>query len=169
MGFAPGMNKRQKSLVIELAIVVGATAIVVIGMVNLKDWVNRSEAVRAMEQLGRAIGQYRESNGSLPPQSYIENIKPSLEGYVRLGQLQYRGLWIDLESTGDDILAYTLKRYGSSFIDDGYVVLRLDGTVEWLVEEEFEAILAKQQSQHELRMLRSSPDEDSAWNSGFKR
>ena len=147
------MNRQQKTILIEFAVVMVITAIAVVTMINFKDWVNRSEAMRAMEQLGQIVIQYRQEHGSVPPESYVDSIKEDLEGHVRLGKLQYRGLWIDFESTPDEILAYTEKNYRSVFVDKGYVVLRLDGRVQWLSKQECETLLARQQSQKEIQML----------------
>jgi hypothetical protein len=61
-------------------------------------------------------------------------------------------LWIDFESPGDEILAYTEKKYPSSFLSDGFVVLRLNGRVEWMGKEEFKKLLAQQQSPMEGQM-----------------
>jgi len=147
------MNRQQKTILIEFAVVMVITAIAVVTMINFKDWVNRSEAMRAMEQLGQIVIRYRQEHGSVPPESYVDSIKEDLEGYVRLGKLRYRGLWIDFESTPDEILAYTEKNYRSVFVDKGYVVLRLDGRVQWLSKQECETLLARQQSQKEIQML----------------
>lgn len=146
------MNRRQKAILIESLAVIAVTAIAVWGMVNLKDWINRSEAMRAMEQLGEEVLQYRTENGSVPPESYVERIKETLEGHVRLGRLQYRARWIGFDATSDEILAYTEKSYPSSLLDDGYVVLRLDGRVQWMKKRQFETLLAQQQSQTEIDM-----------------
>ena len=81
--------------------------------------------MRAMEQLSREVFKYREDQGILPPESYIASIKKNLEGWVRLGNLQYRARWIGPEATDDEVLAYTEKQYRSSLLSDGYVVLRL--------------------------------------------
>ena len=147
------MNKRQKITLIKFITVILATAIAVVAMINIKDWVNRSEAMRAMEHLGQKILAYREAYHSVPPESFVTNIKESLEGYVRLGNVQYRGIWIDSESTPEEILAYAEKKYPSSLLDDGFVVLRLSGRVEWLGTKQFRKTLAQQQSQKEIEML----------------
>ena len=150
------MNKRQKAILVESIAVIVITAVVVVGMVNLKDWVNRSEAKLAMSQLGEIALNYRKdpNHPTLPPQSYIDSIKGNLEGWVRLGDnLQYRALWIEPDATSDEILAYTEKNYRSSLLGRGYIVLRLDGRVEWVNKQEFEAVLAQQQSAEELQML----------------
>jgi len=121
-------------------------------MINFKDWINRSEAMRAMEHLARIVRQYRKDRGVVPPESYIDSIKESLEGHVRLGKLNYRAQWLDLESTPDEILAYAEKNY-HSLIGKGFVVLRLDGRVEWMHKKVFENLLAQQQSPVEIQMM----------------
>jgi len=148
------MNKRQKAILLEFVTVILATVIAVIAMINFKDWVNRSEAIGAMEQLSQEVLRYRKEYGAVPPESYVTNIKKDLKGWVRLGDLKYRAQWIDLEATPDEILAYTEKTYPSSLLNDGYVVLRLDGRVEWMGKQQFEKLLAQQQSKTEIDMLR---------------
>ena len=133
--------------------VVVITAIAVVAMINFRDWVNHSEARRAMEHLGQIVLQYRKDHGALPPESHVANIKEDLKGHVRLGELQYRALWIDSDSTNDEILAYTEKNYRSLLIGRGYIVLRLDGRVEWMGKKEFKTLLAQQQSPEEIQML----------------
>jgi hypothetical protein len=147
------MNKRQRAILTEFIIVMAVTAVAVTAMINLKDWINRSEAMRAMEQLGEIVRNYRGIRHSVPPESYVDDIRKSLEGHVRLGDLHYRGLWIDVESDPNEVLAYTEKSYHSFWISNGYIVLRLDGSVEWLGKQEFESLLAQQQSQIELQTL----------------
>ncbi len=157
------MDKRQKRILIEFFIVIGLTTIAVVAMIYFRHWVNHSEAMRAMEHLGRIVVEYRKSQGSVPPQSYIDSVRNQLEGSPRLGDLQYRAFWIDFESGPDEIMAYSEKDYGSWFIGKGYIVLRLDGTVQWLDKQECEAILKKQQSRKELEMLKEKQMETSGW------
>lgn len=157
------MDKRQKRILIEFFVVIGLTTIAVLAMIYFRNWVNQSEAMRAMEHLGRIVVEYRNDHGSVPPQSYIDSIKSQLEGSPRLGDLQYRALWIDFESGPDVILAYTEKEYGSWFIGNGYIVLQLDGTVQWLDKQKCEEILKQQQSQKELEMLREKQIETTGW------
>ena len=147
------MNKRQKAILVKFIIVIVITAVAVVAMINFKDWVNRSEAMRAMEHLGQVVLQYRKNHGSVPPESYVDGIKEDLEGHVRLGNLRYRARWLDFESTPDEILAYTEKNYRSLLVGKGYVVLRLDGRVEWMGKREFETLLAQHQSPMEIQML----------------
>ncbi|MCJ7730231.1 MAG: hypothetical protein MUO27_10205 [Sedimentisphaerales bacterium] len=146
------MNRHQKAILTNIIAVMVITVLAVAVMINFKDWVNRSESMRAMESLGQIALQYRKEHGSVPPQSYVDRLKEDLPGGVRLGGLRYRGLWVDFESSGDEILAYAEKRYRSSFLSDGFVVLRLDGRVEWIGEEEFKKLLAQQQSPMEAQM-----------------
>ena len=133
--------------------VIVITAIAVVAMINFRDLVNRSEARRAMEHLGKIVLKYRKDYGSVPPETYVTSIKENLKGDVRLGELQYRALWIDSDSTPDEILAYTEKNYPSLLVSGGYVVLRLDGRVEWMDKKEFKTLLAQQQSPEEIQML----------------
>ncbi len=123
-----------------------ATVAAVIGMVQLKDYVNRSEAMRAMTQLGQRVLEYRKQYGSLPPQSFVDDIKGQVEGAVRIGNVNYRARWIGLDASADTILAYSQKHLPSSFLKDGYVVLRLNGTVEWLPTQEFADVFARQRT-----------------------
>jgi len=146
------MNRRQKAILTNIVTVLVITVFAVVAMINFKDWVNRSEAIRAMEYLGQAALQYRKEHGSVPPQSFVDRVKENLPGGVRLGDLQYRGLWISFESPGDEILAYAKKEYRSLLFSEGFVVLRLDGHVEWMGKEEFKKLLAKQQKPIENHM-----------------
>ena len=136
-------------------IVIAITAIAVVAMINFRDWVNHSEAMRAMEHLGQIVLKYRDdpNHPSVPPKSWVDSQRENLPGNVRLGNLQYRARWIDFESTPDEILAYTEKNYRSLLIGSGYIVLRLDGRVEWMGKKEFEMLLAQQQSPEEIQML----------------
>ena len=146
------MNRRQKLVLRDFVIVIVITAIAVVAMLNFKDLVNRSEARRAMEQLGREVVEYRKTRGSVPRESYIDSIKEDLEGHLRLGKLQYRGRWIDFESPPETILAYTKGNYRSFLLGKGYIVLRLNGEVQWMGRQEFESLLAQQQSPTEIEM-----------------
>ena len=83
------MNRKQKATLIKFTTVIVITIIAIFVMVNLKDWVNRSEAVRAMEQLSQLVLQYREKHGSSPPEYYINSIKEKLQGH---------GLWVYLRT-----------------------------------------------------------------------
>jgi hypothetical protein len=147
------MYKRQKTILINFIIVIVITVVTVVAMINVKDFINRSEALRAMGQLSRIVLDYRNKYGLVPPESNIEKIKDELEGSIRFGKLYYRARWINIDSTSDEILAYVEKKYSSFFLSDGYVLLRLDGRVEWMATKEFESLLAKQQSPMEIEMM----------------
>jgi len=148
------VNRRQKAILIDFVVVITITAVAVLAMINLKDWVNRSEAMRAVEQLGQEVLNYRNEHGSVPPESYIDSIKESLQGRARLGKLWYRARWIDFDCPPDEILAYSEKNYHSLFLSSGFIVLRLDGKVEWMDKQKFEALLARQQSPLEIQTMK---------------
>jgi formylmethanofuran dehydrogenase subunit B len=144
------MNLRQKNLIKSLVLVVLVTVAMVIGLVNFKDWVNRNEAMRAMQHLGQIVLAYRQEEGSVPPGYYVDSIQEQLVGSERLGQLKYRARWIEYGAGSDEILAYTRKNYRHLLFGSGAVVLRLDGRVEWMKKKEFDALLASQQSRFEI-------------------
>lgn len=146
------MYKRQKAILIKFIVVILITVITVVAMINFKDWINRSEAILAMEHLGKAITGYRDKHGSAPAQSFIDQIENKLPGFIRLGDLKYRARWLDFESDDDVILAYTEKKYNSLFLKGGYVVLRLGGETEWMDKEPFETLLESQQTTMEKQM-----------------
>ncbi|MBN1795706.1 MAG: hypothetical protein JW804_03455 [Sedimentisphaerales bacterium] len=151
------LNKRQKKIVYDLVSVVVVTVIVVIAMFNFKDYVNRSEAMRAMTHLGQICLDYRSENNQVPSTYYVDSIKKQLEGGVRAGEIIYRGRWITFGASDDEILAYTKKGYGRFFLGSGYIVLRLDGTVEWMKPQQFKELLASRQSTEEKRFTEQNP------------
>ncbi len=144
------VNERQRALLTESILVLAATVLAVAGLIHLKDYINRSEAMRAMGQLGGQILEYRRQNGSLPPESFISNIKGRLEGAARLGNIKYRALYIVPDAPAETILAYSLRRYPTSLWPDGYVILRLDGAVEWLSTGQFTALFTAQRTPMEV-------------------
>jgi len=122
------------------------------GFANIKNKINRSESIRAMKILGQEILKYRKNYGSLPNEIYITQIKERI-GAVRIGNVQYRATWIEYGAPPETtILAYAPKKY-SGVVKDGYVVLWLDGRVEWIDKKEFEKTLHDQQKQQEIRWL----------------
>jgi len=147
------MNRRQKAVLTKFFVVITITALMVTGMVNFKDWVNRSEALRAMEHMGKIVLRHRKEKGVIPSESYIITIKEQLEGHARLGDIQYRALWIDSESSEDEILAYVEHNFRSLFIKEGFIVLFLDGRVNWMDKQEFKTLLRSQQSPMEIEAL----------------
>jgi len=149
------MNERQKKIIRDFTTVIAITFIVIFAVINIRDWINHSEAMLAMKHLGKIVLQYRKESGFVPSESYIDNIKEDIKGQVRIGDLRYRALWIDMDCTDDEILAYTEQSYRSPFFHSGYIVLRLDGRVEWMENDEFEKLLAKQQKPGEILMQKS--------------
>ncbi|MBN2456686.1 MAG: hypothetical protein JXB29_09165 [Sedimentisphaerales bacterium] len=147
------MNRRQKVIIRDSFIIIAITVITVVAMINLRAHVNHSEAMRAMEDLARNVMEYKSQHGLVPPESYVLSIRDDLLGHVRLTNLQYRARWIDLDCTADEILAYSERNLHSLFLGHGFIVLRLDGRVEWIDKDEFQEILSQQQSPDEIQML----------------
>ena len=152
------MNKRQKALLVESVTIIMVTAIAVVSMMHLKGWVSRSETIRAMEQLGQLAVKYRKEKGSVPSEYHIKNIKGNFEEHIGFGKLQYRARCIDFDSKPDEILAYVEKRHRATLLSDGYVVLQLDGNVQWMDKQEFKKLLSQQQkkSPEEMQMLQNN-------------
>jgi hypothetical protein len=145
------MNKRQRSIIANFIFVTAGTAIFVGVMINVKDVVNKSEAIRAMELLGEGVRKYRDNYHSTPPESYFNQLKNSIST-VRLGDVRYRAQWIGFDDGPDTVLAYSYKNY-RFFVKRGYVVMRLDGSVEWIERGEFVKLLKKQQTETEVKLL----------------
>ena len=153
------MDKRQKSILAESITVIIITVVAVVGLVNFKDYVNRSETLQAMRVVGAGIIAFQEKNGMLPQEGYIEQLreeikKGEIKGGVRMGNLQYRGLFIEPHSEPNEILLYSKKEYSSSFLDDGYAVLFLDGTVKWMDVDKFNDLLSHQQTDYEKHIYK---------------
>ncbi len=145
------MHKRQKNILTDFITIIIITAIAVVAMIEFKNWVSRSEAMRAMQHLSTIVAEYRKAHGSIPPESYVNSIKEDLEGHVRIGNLQYRARWIDFESSPDEILAYVERNYRSLYLGHGFVVLRMDGSVTWMNKQEFETLFARQRKPMEVQ------------------
>lgn len=150
------MNPRQKRSIINFVIVLTITMICVAGMTNLREAINKSEVAREMDFIGQGLLEYRSRNGSLPPESYIVTAREKMQ-IVRLGGITYRAVWIAYDAKDDTVLAHAYRQY-KWFVKSGYIVLRLDGRVEWMEKDEFEKILALQQSQTEIEWLREHQD-----------
>jgi hypothetical protein len=148
------VNRRQKAILAEVVTVFVFTLAAVVGMINFKDYVNRSEAITAMRQVGQLVVHHQAQTGKVPPESLIKSRMKDIKGSPRLGNLKYRGLWIEYEAEPNAILAYAEKKYPSSLLDDGYVVLQLNGAVVWTGKDRFEQLLASQQSDVEIEMTR---------------
>jgi hypothetical protein len=133
-------------MLIKFGLVTAATVAAAFAMYELKNWANRSEALRAMGQLAKIVSEYKQKNGSIPPESYVEGLKEKLEGRVRMGNLHYRARWISFDSSPDTIVAFVRKRYNSLFFKPGAIVLLFDGRVEWMDEASFEKLYARQKN-----------------------
>ena len=153
------MNARQKELVAHTVIIVVFTTAMVVGFANIKNAINRSEVIRAMELLGNEILQHRKTYGSLPSEYQVKQFAETI-GAVRLEYFHYRAQWIEFGSVPDTtILAYSQKNY-RGFVKAGYVVLWLNGRVEWINKKPFEKILAMQQEQQELQWIKEHLQQD---------
>ena len=146
------MNRQQKWVLTNFSLVVLITIFAVLGMIELKNRVNLSESMRAMEQLQQAVVAYKQKNGSVPPESHIEGLKQSFEGQLRLGKLNYRARWIKFDSPPETILAYVKKDYHSFFYHPIVIVLRIDGRIDWMEPDSFKKLLASQQTALEIEM-----------------
>jgi len=81
------VNRKQKNLVVNVITVVVFTTVMIAGFAYIKDGVNRSEAIRSMNILGKELLRYRSSYGSLPPETYVKQYSDAI-GAVRLPSLQ---------------------------------------------------------------------------------
>ena len=154
------MNARQKALLRDIIVVTLVTAIFVVAMMNVKNYLNRSEAILAMKNLGQIITQYHNKHGALPPEFHINKIKDEVAGSPRLGKIHYRASQIGFDADDDTIVAYAKKDYHSIFLSPGYVVLTLNGSVKWMEPEKFEAALTEQTSGAESFYLTNPKDRD---------
>lgn len=130
--------------------IVGTAAFVAV-MLNVRDYVNRAEATRTMEYLGEKVRQYRAKYNSTPPKSYLTGQRTDFQD-ARLGDFEYRAPWIEFGASPDTTLAYARKNY-QFLVGKGYIVMRLDGHVEWMEKDKFEAVLKKQQTEAEIELL----------------
>ena len=128
---------RKKRLMIDVGVVLVITAVAVVSMIHLKDYINRREALLAVQQLGEKILAYQETQGSLPPEETVQALKQQVSGRARLGRLTYRAPWITPQSRPDSLLAFTQQDYNSLIVSNGFIILRLDGTVQWLNTQQF--------------------------------
>jgi hypothetical protein len=146
------VNIQQKKLVANIITVTFFTIVMIVGFANIKNSINRTESIRAMNVLSKEVFSYRQKYGSLPNQIYVDDFIDRA-GLVRIGALQYRAAWIEYGSEPNStILAYSEKIY-SGFVKSGYVVLWYDGRVEWYEKKYFEKLLADQQKKDEVKWL----------------
>jgi hypothetical protein len=149
------MNKAQTRLLTNLIGTVVIIVVFIFGFGNFKDYVNKTEAIRAFKQLGQEVLKYRNETGQLPSEAMIANLKEQLEGSARVGNIDYRAQYISIDSPPDTIVAYTDKEY-NWLIKSGFVVLLLDGRVLYLAPKEFNDLLAKQRTAFEAEQMKKS-------------
>ena len=143
------MNKRQKWALIKFTAVVLITVGSVAVIAELKNGVNQAETFRAMEHFGKIVSDYKQKNGYVPPESFVDNLKESLVGRARLGDFHYRARWLDADSTPNTILAFTRSGSGSLFFKPEVIVLFHDGKVQRMDEESFDKLFSSQQKPEE--------------------
>ncbi|OHB55277.1 MAG: hypothetical protein A2Y07_10970 [Planctomycetes bacterium GWF2_50_10] len=145
------MDRVQRKLVRHVFTICFLTLLFVFTMINFKDVVTKRESMIAMGELGKFILDYRSKMGSLPSQYTVESVIPSLRPNARLGPIQYRAPWIGYDAGPDTIVVYSSRDFNSFLLEDGAVVLTLDGKVHFWDEEKFRETLSHQQSQAEIR------------------
>jgi hypothetical protein len=150
------LNKRQLSVVRHFLIVIVVTLLFVFGLINLRDGLNRSEMQREMEVLGASIKDYRQKNGSLPSESWIRS---QVQSFARLGNVEYRAKSVLYDSPPETIIANCMQNSYSMLIKKAYIVLRLDGSVEWLAPDVYAKTVKEQENaaQNELFRLYGQP------------
>ena len=153
------MDRRQKKLIANIVVVIAFTAAMVAGFANVKNIINRSEAMRATELLGKEILSYKHTYGSLPSENYARQFIEQI-GAVRLGDFQYRAQWIEFGCDPNaTILAHAEKKY-AGFVKSGVVVLWLSGKTEWIDKKHFGEIIKAQQKKQELRWIQEHLQND---------
>jgi hypothetical protein len=147
------MDRRQKKLAANIVVVIMFTVIMVAGFANVKNLINRSESMRAMELLGKEVLSYKKNYGSLPSENYARQFAEEI-GAVRLGDFQYRSQWIEFGCDPNaTVLAYAEKNY-KGFVKSGAAVLWLSGKTEWIDKKHFSEIVKSQQNKQELQWIR---------------
>jgi hypothetical protein len=145
------MNRRQTLVIRHIVTVLIVTLLFIFGLINLRDAINRSECMREMGELSKAIQEYRRKNGSLPAESWL---KPKIEDLARSGTPEYRARYVLYDSPPDTILAYTKQRSSAILVKSGYVVMQLDGQVKWMPPEEFTQLLEQQDAYRDRELFR---------------
>ena len=146
------MDPKQKRVLKKIVMVAIFTTVMAVSLMTLKDYINKSEAMRAMDLVSREALAYRKSYGSLPSESNITKFLDRIQA-VRLGNFNYRAMWIEYGSNADTtILAYSKKNYKWP-LRPGYITLWLNGKTQWLTAEQFEPILQNQQNKIEMDVL----------------
>jgi hypothetical protein len=150
------LNKRQLSVIRHFLVVIVVTLLFVFGLINLRDSLNRSEMNREMEVLATSIKDYRQRNGSLPSESWI---RTQVQSFVRLANLEYRAKSVLYDSPPETIVASCMQNSYSMLVKKAYIVLRLDGSVEWLAPDVYAKAIKEQDiaTQNELFRLYGQP------------
>jgi len=154
------MNKKQKNFVIRLAIVAIVTTLMVLAISNFKEVINRSEATMATEQLGGLVKKKKNHYGSFPPASYLENLTAQVQGSARLGTVVYRADCITCSSGAKAVLMFVKKEYSGLLQNDGFIVVRLDGSIEWLNPDKFEIEMSLENRSCEITLSKLGKVQD---------
>lgn len=155
------MNRRQKMLLIQFIVVIVITCVLVVVMYGMKEVVNRNESMRAMTHLSRLLTQYRQKYGSLPDEDYIDQVRDQLEGWARFGEPVYRLKWIGQNAPDAEVLTYVKKQYSGLMVNDGYVIMRMNGNVEWLSKNNFEKMMKGRWAKDEPKPMQiNSPQKE---------
>jgi hypothetical protein len=145
------VNKHQLVIVRHFLAVIIVTMLIVFGLINLRDMINKSESMREMGVLAMTIKDYRSKTGSFPPESWL---KPLESSFVRLGGLKYRAQQVFYDSPPETILAYNKHKSYAILVPSGYAVMQVDYQVKWMPPKQFEELLAKQEKGRELELYR---------------
>lgn len=148
------MNKKQRGLLVRLVVVVVITVGMVFAMVNVKEFVNKKEAMLAVGNLNVEIFKYKQANGKWPLQSYVDEKAKQIQGRARLGAVEYRGNLLGYVGSDDVVVVYVKRDYSGLFLDSGYIVAKVNGKVEWLSEEEFDILMSLQWTAEELKKMK---------------
>lgn len=147
------MNRRQKSLFINILTVSVVTIIAMFALFDLRNHVNRKEAGRAITYLATVITDFKKNSGYLPPKRYVEAARKKIPENVRLSNFYYRARWISFDDKPDTPLAYSRLIQNSVFYKSCYIVLKLDCTIETVPQDDFEKKLEQIQSEAEKTVM----------------
>jgi len=144
------MNKKQRGMLVRLVVVIVITVGMVFAMVNVKEVVNKKEAMLAAKNLNIEILKYKQANNKWPLKNYVDEKAEQVRGRARLGEVKYRGDALGYVSS-EDIVFYIKRDYSGLFLDDGYIVAKVSGKVEWLGDEEFNLLMSLKWTAEELK------------------
>ena len=147
------MNRRQKLIIRDFCTVLALTLVALVAMISFKNYVNRSEAIKAMREIAAFTSNYKASHGSIPSESIVESVRLETLGSVRLNSFRYRGPWIQIDSDPNEILAYAKSKKGIFVPETLYITLDLCGNVTIIKEEEFLSKMNTQFTQAEKSLF----------------